>query len=309
MNVLLSSVSRKVSLARTWLKACQKREAVLIVGDMNPDCAGMYEGMDSIKLPALDSESFRPILKAACLKFNVSLVVNKRDEEVLAFAEWKDEFAKDGVRLLAPSLETVKLCQDKILFADWCLKHGFKVPCIYDSYTLAFPAFMRSRKGKGGSAAVRVPHFEDFRYYLKRFGPEDTITQEFIRAPEYSIDVFALEDGTVISAVCRQRIQMVAGESWHTMTIRDDALQAEAVRLSQALKLTGHAVLQCFVKDGEILWIEVNPRFGGASALAFEAGCDSTEWLMGEPTPTPLAPYQVGLTMLRYTQDRFTRGA
>lgn len=311
MNVLLSSVSRKVSLARTWHLGTFRGRHRLIVADMNPDCVGMHEGDDSVQLPALDSGSFKSVLKTACFRYGITLVVPTRDEEVLAFADWKDEFARDGILLLAPSKETVTICQDKIHFTDWCKANGFKVAKVVDvsNDPLAFPLFLRSRRGKGGSAAVRVVDFPELLYYIERFGSRDTLAQEHVRAPEYSVDVYAEQDGRVIAAVPRQRVQIVGGESWVSTTVKLDKLQAEAVRMAQALKLTGHAVMQAFVRDGEVLWIEVNPRFGGASALAFEAGCRSVDWLLGEPPPPPLAPYEVGLTMLRYTQDRFVRKA
>ena len=310
MNVLLSSVSRKVSLARSFHEACRKSGGHLYVADMNQNCAGMYEGDDAFQLPALDSEAFKPVLLGRCKQFDIKLVIPTRDEEVAAFADWKDEFAKEGILLLAPSKDTVQLCQDKILFADWCTLSGFRVPYVYGSHDLAFPAFMRSRRGKGSSAAVRVKNFEEFKRILELFGPKDTITQEYVRAPEYSVDVFATQDGTVISAVPRQRVSIVAGESWVTVTVKGDLIQAEAVKLAKALQLTGHAVMQCFVKDGKVLWIEVNPRFGGASACAFEAGCKSPEWLLnGVTVTTTPVPYEVGVMMLRYTQDRFVRTA
>lgn len=302
MNVLLSSVSRKVSLARTWAAVSK-----LIVADMNPHCPGMYEGAESVKLPALDSESFRPTLRAACKQFDVKLVVPTRDDEILAFAEWKEEFAALGVRMLAPGVDTVRLCQDKILFTDWCQKHGFGVAKVYNEHDFYFPMFMRSRRGKGSSSSVRIKNVDDYHRTLNLFGWSDTLIQEYVRAPEYSVDVYATEDGEVVSAVPRQRVQIVAGESWVTTTVDHPQLQGEAVRLAKALKLTGHAVMQAFVRDDQVLWIEVNPRFGGASALAFQAGCNSPLWLATGKHPVPLAPYEVGLTMLRYTQDRFVR--
>jgi carbamoyl-phosphate synthase large subunit len=308
MNVLLSSVSRKVSLARTWYAACHGHGGALIVADMNPDCAGMYEGDDAVKLPSLDSDSFRPILKSACQKFGVKLVVPTRDEEVLAFSEWQGEFAALGIRMLTPSLETVRLCRDKILFTDWCEKHGFGVPKTYGPHDLSFPAFLRYRYGRGSSSAVRVRNFDEFKRTLMTFGAADTLIQEYIRVPEYSVDVFASQDGTVISAIPRLRKQIVSGESWVTVTVKHTQLQAEAVKLAHGLKLTGHAVMQCFVEGDKVMWIEVNPRFGGASACAFEAGCNSPEWLMDESKcPKPLAPYEADLTMLRYSTDRFVR--
>lgn len=309
MNVLISSVARKVSLCRTWQGAVAARGGRLIVADMNPDCAGMHEGDASVQLPSLDNSAFKSILKTACFKFDVKLVIPTRDEEVSAFADWKEEFAKDRITLLAPSKETVTICQDKMLFTDWCRAHAFKVAKVIDVQNdpLPFPIFMRWRRGKGSSCAVKVINFEHLVDQIGEWGSKDVLVQEYIRAPEYSIDVYATQEGEVISAVPRQRLQIVGGESWWTQTVDNYALQVEAVKMAKLLKLTGHAVMQCFVKDGNILWIEVNPRFGGASALAFEAGCKSAEWLLGETPPKPLAPYEVGLTMLRYTQDRFVR--
>ena len=306
MNVLISSVSRKVSLVRSFKAAGWD---TVVVADMDQNCAGMYEGDESVILPALDADSFRHVLLGACLRLDVSLVVPTRDEEVLAFSEWKSDFKKHGVTLLAPSKDTVSICQDKIRFTEWCQEKGFKVARVVDvnNDLLTYPLFVRARRGKGSTAARRIVDFPSLLHCIADFGSRDCIVQEYVRSPEYSIDVFATAEGEIVSVVPRQRVQIVGGESWNTVTVSDPAMQAEAVKLAKALKLTGHAVLQCFRRGDDILWIECNPRLGGASALAFEAGCASPKWLLKGVTVDAggLVPYQVGLRMLRYTQDRF----
>lgn len=308
MNVLITSVARKVSLIRAWKKAVNERGGHLIVSDMNPECAGMYEGDMNVRLPAIDTQGFKDLLLGTCLDMGVKLVVPTRDEEVKEFAGWKEEFEGKGIRLLTPSLETVKLCQDKVRFAYWCINNDFKIPKIYEN-NVQFPAFIRARIGSGSSHSQRLVSHEEYIAAKKRLGDGWYIVQEFIRAPEYSVDVFSDQHGKVIGAVPRERIQIVGGESYVSRTVTDHEIQSEAVRLAEKLHLTGHSVLQCFKRDGEVLWIEANPRSGGASALAVRAGLKAQEWALsevaGELSVAPLAPYHSGVLMLRYTQDRF----
>jgi carbamoyl-phosphate synthase large subunit len=303
VNVLISSVSRKVSLVRAWKKAAHERGGNLIVADMDWSCIGMYEGDGSCTLPAMDTNEFVPLLKDVIKHYGITLVVPTRDEEVREFSAYEIP----GVRFLTPGGDAIRICQDKILFNDWCKVNGFKTPA---EYLGRYPAFIRARRGSGSNHARRVVDDHDLKYFVSK-NTGEVLIQEYVRAPEYSVDVFSSQAGKVICAVPRERVQIVGGESWVTKTVRHDALRDEAVRLAETLGLQGHSVLQCFDREGEILWIEVNPRFGGASALGMEAGCKSPDWILdeleGKSLPTPLVPYEENLTMLRYTQDRFVR--
>jgi carbamoyl-phosphate synthase large subunit len=296
-------------LARAWAKAAHHRNGILVTADMKEDCAGMYEGDLKATLPALDSPRFKSALLDLCLSHQIAVAVPTRDDEVLEFSLMKEEFAARGIRLLAPSFDTVRLCQDKIHFSRWCGEHGFLTPPELET---KLPLFARFRRGNGGSLTAKIHNAQDLEK-VKRMWGSDCLIQAFVRAPEYSIDTFSDQYGKVICAVPRQRVQIVGGESWVSKTVANPALQAEAVRLAERLHLTGHAVMQCFLTVDGPLWIEVNPRFGGATSLALEAGCTSPEWILaemaGDILPEPLAPYEDNLTMLRYSQDRFVRGA
>ena len=79
----------------------------------------------------------------------------------------------------------------------------------------------------------------------------------------------------------------------------------QALDLAGALQLVGHSVLQAFLHpERGVLWIEANPRFGGASILSIEAGLQSPARLLallsGDETARAPRPLRNGLTLMRY---------
>ena len=101
--------------------------------------------------------------------------------------------------------------------------------------------------------------------------------QELVEAPEYTVDLFVdPRDGTPISCVPRERVHVVDGASQIGRTVRDAILRDATLRLASALRLTGHLTVQAFRRGEEVLFIEVNPRYGGGASLGFEAGARDT---------------------------------
>jgi len=73
--------------------------------------------------------------------------------------------------------------------------------------------------------------------------------------------------------------------------------------------LVGQNTIQCFLRDGKPLFIEINPRFGGAANLSIRAGADSPSYLLrlmrGETLESCLGQFTNHLTMLRFVEDTF----
>ncbi|KKL08155.1 hypothetical protein LCGC14_2578730, partial [marine sediment metagenome] len=61
--------------------------------------------------------------------------------------------------------------------------------------------------------------------------------------------------------------------------------------------------------DSTPYFIEINPRFGGASNIAFKAGMESPlkilQIIKGENVKQFIGEFRENLIMLRYTQDFF----
>ena len=121
-------------------------------------------------------------------------------------------------------------------------------------------------------------------------------------------------DGAPLQAVARRRLQVQDGEATKSRTQDVPALTDQALKLCAALGLVGHNVVQAFHDDAGTRFIEINPRFGGASNLSIQAGLASPERILqmarGQDVeaarPRAIA---YGLTMLRYSQDRIVTDA
>jgi len=191
------------------------------------------------------------------------------------------------------------------------LRAGLATPRTYESPAAAdLPAFIKPRRGKGAAGARVVADRAELAAALAELG-EDAIVQEVVHAPEFTVDAFFDLDGRAITCVPRERVAVVAGESVISRTVVDPDLAAAAIRLAGAIGLIGHVTIQAFRTPDAILFIEINPRYGGAASLGFEAGARTPELAIrlarGETLEPELDAYEPGLVMLRSASDRFIR--
>ena len=313
LNILITSASRKVSLVKSFQQALKEEGlgGFVVAADSSPDSASMQLADMGAIVPTLpnngtDYEFFKSIAEI-CIQMGIGLVVPTRDGELPFFSEHKEFFAEQGIFVAIPDSECVRLCQDKLAFCDFCVSNNFSVPQKIDDVT-RLPVFVKARNGHGGNSAARADTLPELFALRRRYG--ESITQENINAPEYTIDVFSDSNSKVLSVVPRQRIKIMGGESWVGRTEKNADIMRESQGLAEALKLKYHSVIQCFYDNGIVKFIEVNPRFGGASNCSFVAGANSPRWLVQlatgrQVTAPPIGDFLDNLTMLRYSQDTF----
>jgi carbamoyl-phosphate synthase large subunit len=312
MNVLITSVSRKVSLVRAFQQAlAQEGGGKVIAVDESPLSPALYFADEHHLVPSSDWSEFLSVMLRLCEQLNIKLLIPTRDEELPFFAEHKGKFESVGTLTMVSNSDTIQICQDKRLFIKFCRENGFAIPKSYESVdltaNLGFPLFVRPRQGKGGRQTICAYSREELEVVLKQI--PDAIVQEFTDAPEYTIDLFADFSGRVISVVPRERIHIFGGESFISRTSKNPALMQEAIRLAAKLGLIGHNTIQCFLDDNIIKFIEVNPRFGGAAHLGFAAGAPTPLFLVkllkGETLEPRVGQFKDNYFMLRYTDDMF----
>lgn len=310
MNVAILSASRKVWLVRAFQQAVGLTGGGRVFAlDCDSLAASFVVADEGVVSPRSDAENFVPWLLEFCRRERIALIVPTRDEELPALAAAIDRFDAAGVRLLVSRPLPIAICQDKLRFLDFCRENAFAVPALVDDAEddLQFPAFRKPRVGKAGRGARRVNSAAELR--AEPLDPERELLQEFVEDPEYTVDVCADFEGRVISVVPRERVRVVGGESVVTRTVSDPQLEAETSRLVTALGLIGHVTVQAFRGARSIRFIEVNPRFGGAAALGFAAGCPTPEWLVrltaGESVAGRTGRFTSGLWMFRHSTDEF----
>lgn len=316
MNVLITSASRKVSLVRAFQRALAEAGGGKVIAvDSSPHAAALYLADAGQVVPEMGKTGFVEYLSRLCERERIALLVPTRDEELPLYSSNRSIFERAGTRVLVPDPETVTLCQDKKRFLEHCVRHAFPVPKTHASLeSLAegdFPVFVKPRHGKGSARTARVDSAQELEAAL-RVAPEP-IVQELVLAPEYTIDLFADFRGEVISVVPRERVSVFGGESFVGRTRKDARLVEEGMRLARSLRLTGHNTLQCFLRDDRVLWIEVNPRYGGGASLGFAAGAPTPLFLVrllqGKTVEPRIGGFEDDYVMMRYTEDLFLDAA
>jgi carbamoyl-phosphate synthase large subunit len=312
MNVLITSASRKVGLIKAFQRALAEEDGGQVIAiDANPRSAALYFADKGYIVPSGLDQDFLTAVQNICQEHDIRLLIPTRDEELPFFAALRESFEHVGVTIMVPEQGVVRICQDKHLFINFCLEHGFLVPKTYEipRGIPKFPVFVKERFGKGSKWVFRVETASELDNLLLRL--KDPIIQEYIEAPEYTVDLFADFSGLVLSVVPRERLSVFGGESFIGRTCKNWDIIQEAIQLAQALGLVGHNTIQCFWHEGRVKFIEVNPRYGGGAHLGFAAGAFTPRMLvrliLGKEVKPCIGEFEDRYYMLRYTEDLFLR--
>jgi carbamoyl-phosphate synthase large subunit len=313
MNVLITSASRKVALVRAFQDAVRRMrsEGRIIAVDASSCAPALYRADDGYVIPRTDAPHFLSFIIELCLSNDIKLVVPTRDEELLFFAEHKEVFLQQGIRVMIAPSDVIRRCVNKSSFLNFCAEHGFAVPKVWESRDWnnpdIYPVFLRPSSGKGGRGARKVNSQSELQALVE--SPTEILVQEYVGAPEYTVDLFADFDGKIISAVPRKRLHVWGGESFITATENNAEIIHKSACLATEIGLIGQNTIQCFLREGKPLFIEINPRFGGAVHLSIRAGADSPSFLLrllqGESLEPCLGQFTDRLTMVRYVEDLF----
>lgn len=304
-NVLISSIAAKVLLVRAFRGALGDTGRVHTC-DTNAQCAGGLAAHAHHRVLPLSDADALPQLLALCEREQIHLIVPTRDGELPFFARHVAAFKAIGTRILVPDEASLSRCQDKRAFTLHLQSCGLPAVPLMDPADAHVPAFVRPIRGAAGAGARRVDDRNELDSCLADDG---YLVHPLVIAPEYSIDLLMdMEGQRAVQAVCRERIQIVGGESKISRVIDHPRLAELSCRLGEAFHLVGHNTVQAFDDPGRgVLFIEVNPRFGGASNLSIQAGLDSPARIIalmrGDDSAHEERPIRHGTTMYRYSDD------
>ena len=314
LDVLFTSVGRRVALLQEFRRAAAELGISLRIHAV--DCQPLAPGFQAADrgriVPAIDSGGYVDALVDYCRTNGVDAVVPLIDTELAVIAAGAERLTRAGARAVVSTPEVIRVTSDKLRTHDFLVEHGFLTPHILDEQELRSPTLPVFMKPRHGSAAVRTQKVETAAdlEYLRRAWPED-IVQEFVAGDEYTVDVFTDFDGAPLCAVPRRRHEVRGGEVSKSQAVRHERIVAESFRLVRELGgCRGMITIQCFLTaDDRIVFIEVNPRFGGGVPLSIRAGADSPRWLLelllGDRPDAGSRQWTDGLYMLRYDDAFF----
>lgn len=314
-NLLLLSSSNHVQLVNSFKKAFEKLElkADIYTADLQEHCASGFVSKKHFSIPRSDSDEYFLVLERIIKENNINIILSARDEELSILSANKEFFERLDCYLLISKAESIKLCRDKyklnIFFAKNNIPHPktFLIKDLKNSKTVNYPIICKPRIGKGGMGILLAQNFTVIENQIINY--ENYIFQEYIKGIEYTIDVLNNFEGKVLSIIPRKRTLVKGGESIISITEKNDRLMKYAKLICEKIGFIGHINIQCIMKNDSPYFIEINPRFGGASNAAFKAGMNSPliimKMLLGEKIEPFIGNFKDNLMMLRYSQDFF----
>ncbi len=313
LNVLISSVSRKIPLIHAVEKSLKKLSvpSSLIAGDSDKNCIGIYFVDDFIVFPALE-ELTPELFISLCQYHEINAVIPTRDGELSFFSKNKERFLQEGIHVMVSNTDALQIAADKLLFFQTTSQMGYSPVMTSDniddisgnSYVVKERFGAGSRKmGLGLSYDQAVKHAKHLNH---------PIYQPFIIGKELSIDFYIALNGKGKGVIVRTRDLVISGESQITTSIINTELEEMALSLAEELGLYGHCMFQVIHDSENELYhlLECNPRFGGASTLSLEMGLDSFYWFFLEALGENLDDYpfqreKSEKKLVRYPEDLF----
>jgi carbamoyl-phosphate synthase large subunit len=308
-NVLILSAGRRVELINLFKDAAKKLSinSKIIAADNSVNAPALYFADKNINIPKIDHPDYINSIIEIAKKENIKLIVPTIDTDLLLLAQNKNFIEEETEsRVLVSNYEVISICRNKLLTQDFLENNGFNVPNLYKSIENVekYPIFIKPLDGSSSINAFKVSNSNELKYHLDHI--KNPMIQEFIEGEEYTVDVFLDFDSNVIHIVPRLRIQVRAGEISKGKIIKNRYIIDQVNKLMNILRPIGHITVQLILKDNQIFYIEINPRFGGGAPMSIMSGANSCvnlyKILMDEKLNYN-EDYEDEITFLRYDQS------
>jgi len=306
-NILITSAGRRVSLVKITQDTIKRYNdnAKVYTTDMNPLWSPACFVADGYyKVPRVTESNYIDYLLDISKKEDISLIIPTIDTELSILADAKKRFEKEGINIAVSSKSLCDTFYLKSSSEEFFKKHNIPTPISYNSLKDAkFPLFAKLNNSSCSIGAKKIDTLEDSLTLKGNY-----IFQEFIVGREFTVDVYIALDGKVKCIVPRERIEVRAGEVSKAITVKDREIIDSVYNFCSKLEgAFGVLTIQLFKKDnGSLVFIEVNPRFGGGYPLSFYAGANMVDMLIRDILGEKLEYFdnwQDGLKMLRYDAE------
>ena len=318
VNILITSAGRRGALVKCFkesIKGIEKVRGEIFAIDANPLSAALYICDKYYIVPYVSDKNYISTLFKICKKENIKLIIPTIDTELLILSHNKKKFKEIGTIIVVSNSESIKICRDKLKTFKFFIENNiptvktFSREQIDEINNLNYPKFIKPCYGSGGKNTFKVKNKKELDFYKNYI--DNPVIQEFAKGQEFTLDVLADLRGKVVNVVPRERIEIRAGEVNKGKTVKDQRLIKFGKMIVEKLGGIGPITIQCFIKDDEIKFTEINPRFGGGYPLSFAAGANYPELLirmaLGESITAKLGEFEENLIMLRWEDAVFKK--
>lgn len=282
MKVLFCSVGRRGELVKDF-RLSMEAGGKIVATDNSPVAPALYLADKQYLVPRIDDPGYIDSILEICKSEDIDAITTFIDPEIELLSSNRALFEELGVQVLAPYEKTAHLCFDKYQMYEHLVENGIPTVLTYGTLSdfeeafaagkISLPVFVKPRNGSGSVGARRIASMVELRVAMEE--DPSLIIQELITGEDVDADVYVdTVSHELVSAFTKRKLSTTIGGANKTVSFKDSKFFEAIKRAVSVLELNGPSDMDFFVKDGEYLLSEVNPRFGGAYLHAYGAGVD-----------------------------------
>lgn len=314
MNILILSAGTRNKIVQYFKEEIGDAGNV-VATDMSELAPAVYDADKFYKVPCITEKGYIDFVLDICKKENINGVFSLIDPELSLISQNAEKFAALGVKIIGSTYDLCELALDKMKMYEWLSSHGYKCAKSYidkekffadvDAGIIDYPVFV---KPVCGSASVAISKVYDRDTVELLFNhSSDLMIQEYLDGQEIGADVYIdIVSGEVVSVFTKKKILMRAGETYKSVSFKDDKLFDLIEKFSLECSWRGQIDIDIFDVNGEYYISEVNPRFGGGYPHAHECGCNHILLILNNINGTAnekcIGNYEEDVYMMKYNE-------
>lgn len=266
-------------------------DLTVLSADISPFNAGLYRTSESFLIPKVEESGARQHISDLIAKKKIDILMIGSEFELEFFSRHKDRIEADtGVLIVASSLETVEISNDKWLTTEFLRENGLPyaeafVPRNLDesidkARDWGFPLVFKTRVGTSNR---HVHIIEGLDQLVQAFNSvPKPMMQRLINMPsdelnaEYTCSIFKTSDGKVLGPFTARRT-LKGGNSWVVEVGHFEEFYPLLNSIGTLLPSMGTLNIQLMLGDEGPIPFEFNARFSGTTAVRSYFGFNEPE--------------------------------
>ncbi len=287
-NILITSAGRRVSLIRSFQTELKKKFPIskVYTAEANPQWSSACRISDGyFTIPRVDNKNYINSILDLCKQNEIKIVIPTIDTELLVLSRAKNLFSLNNIQIIVSDFDFISKCRDKRLTNLLFNELSINVPREINKENPSFPLFIKPYDGSLSKDIFLIKHKEELTdsllnnpklMYMEYINPNDF--------DEFTIDAYYDKHSDLKCLVPRRRIEVRGGEISKGRTEKLDFYDILKNKLTFIKGAKGCLTIQVFIGkvNGEIIGIEINPRFGGGFPLSYVSGANYPGYIIQE---------------------------
>lgn len=219
-----------------------------------------------------DETQYIQLLTNIIKSHNIDILISVDEKELITLLKNKDSL---NTKIISTTINNVELFNNKYRSSLEMKNLGLQIPEILTDIRNQGKIIFRKNISVGSKGIYIVDLEKDM--YIENHFNNDYFIQKYIEGNEYTVDVFADNNGNPKLIIPRKRIEIRNGLSFKCQLIQQQILIDNTKKIANHFKIPGLYNIQFIVFQDEAYFIELNPRFSGSGIASILASFDYIE--------------------------------